>query len=206
MLEPSLEQVLIDVKYHSIAVLRNEGVRRHLRFQKPGTSAMLFDIITWPGCLCYTGDMGTYAFSRVHDMFPFFRSEHNSISPGYWSEKLIAVDKHGGYQVFDAATFESRVTEHFDAWVEDNPRLKHLAPDLWKEIEEHFCFSDTNECVAYAAIDSFKSDVVPSFWFQDFFDGGGTERYTHRYIWACRAIVWGINQFDLTTTKNDRNK
>ena len=28
-----------------------------------------FDIVTWPGYLCYSGDMGCFVFTRLPDMF-----------------------------------------------------------------------------------------------------------------------------------------
>ena len=66
---------LRDVAEHEMIVVRDDGVHRHIRFKKPGTSCMHFDLITWPGYLCYTGDMGTYVFSRLTDMFEFFRTD-----------------------------------------------------------------------------------------------------------------------------------
>ncbi len=64
---------LKDVANHEMQIIRDDGVQRHLRFKKPGTMCYHFDLITWGGHLCYTGDMGTYVFTRVHDMFDFFR-------------------------------------------------------------------------------------------------------------------------------------
>src|ERR1035438_10338294 len=68
------ESFLADVAEHAMAVMQDNGVYRHLRFRKPGSSNMWFDLITWPGSLVISGDMGTWAFSRVEDMFAFFRS------------------------------------------------------------------------------------------------------------------------------------
>lgn len=62
------DRFLRDIQEHELTVIRDDGVYRHLRFQKPGTSVMYFDLITWPGHLCFTGDMGSYLFSRVRDM------------------------------------------------------------------------------------------------------------------------------------------
>lgn len=55
---------LREVSQHSMTVIRDDGVNRHLRFRRPETNCMGFDLITWAGHLCYTGDMGTYVFSR----------------------------------------------------------------------------------------------------------------------------------------------
>ena len=80
------EQFLRDVAEHTMTVIREDGVSRHIRFAKPGTSCMHFDLITWPGYLCYTGDMGTYVFQRLTDMFEFFRTdrEYKSATAPSW--------------------------------------------------------------------------------------------------------------------------
>ncbi|SQC93443.1 Uncharacterised protein [Cedecea neteri] len=87
---------LRDVALHTLQIHRDDGLYRHLRFKRPGTNAYYFDIVTWPGYLTITGDMGTWTFSRVSDMFNFFMDSHFGhrasfvINPGYWSEKFEA--------------------------------------------------------------------------------------------------------------------
>ena len=84
----------------------DNGVHRHIRFKKPGTMCMYFDLITYPGGLLYTGDMGTYVFVRLQDMFEFFRTSNQDgwvkemgltlyTNHSYWSEKLVATDCSG---------------------------------------------------------------------------------------------------------------
>lgn len=68
-----IETFTRDIAKHEIEVIRDDGVDRHLRFRRPGTMSMHFDILTWPGYLCYTGDMGSYVFRRTEDMLEFFR-------------------------------------------------------------------------------------------------------------------------------------
>lgn len=67
---------LADVKDHKISIVRDDGVYRHVRFAKPETVCMHFDLITWPGYLAYVGDMGAFTFTRLRDMFEFFRGDH----------------------------------------------------------------------------------------------------------------------------------
>ncbi|WNP36206.1 hypothetical protein RN333_08395 [Enterobacter kobei] len=81
---------LLDAAHHRLDVIRDDGVYRHLRMKDPGTSCYYYDIITWPGYLTVTGDMGTWTFSRTHDMFRFFGGWTGEINTGYWSEKLEA--------------------------------------------------------------------------------------------------------------------
>ena len=82
---------LIDTAHHRLSVIRDDGVYRHLRMQQPETSCYYYDIITWPGYLTVTGDMGTWTFSRSYDMFRFFGGAfEQGINTYYWSEKLEA--------------------------------------------------------------------------------------------------------------------
>lgn len=57
------EKFAKDVEAHEVQVLMDSGVYRHLRVRRSGTYCMGFDIVTYPGYLCYSGDMGTYVFS-----------------------------------------------------------------------------------------------------------------------------------------------
>ena len=67
-----------DIKDHTLQILRDEGVYRHIQVKSPGSYCYAFEVITWPGWLCYTGDMGSYTFQRLNDMFEFFRRDPRS--------------------------------------------------------------------------------------------------------------------------------
>lgn len=120
------EQFLKDVATHEMHILHEDGVYRHIRFKRPGTGCMHFDLITYPGYLVYSGDIGCYVFSRLDDMFEFFRSERKyktgdglKINLGYWSEKLQATDSNGsspgdGAIEYSECLFRQRVKEAFD--------------------------------------------------------------------------------------------
>ena len=60
-----------DTAEHQMTVLRDDGLYRHLRFRKPGTGIYGFDIVTWPGYLAISGDMGASMFTRLEDMIQF---------------------------------------------------------------------------------------------------------------------------------------
>jgi len=66
------ERFLKDIKKHELKIIRDDGVYRHIRLKNPDSYAYNFDLITWPGYLCVTGDMGDWIFSRIEDMFNFF--------------------------------------------------------------------------------------------------------------------------------------
>lgn len=73
----TVERFLQDVADHKMTVVMDNGVYRHLRFANSDSKLAFnqwFDIVTWPGFLAYSGDMGCFVFSRLKDMFEFFRA------------------------------------------------------------------------------------------------------------------------------------
>ncbi len=86
--EPAEEQFLKDVAGHKMRIHRDDGLYRHLEFRGPQGWHHWFEVVTWPNGLIIRGDMGNWAFSRIEDMFSFFRGQR--INPGYWQEKLLA--------------------------------------------------------------------------------------------------------------------
>ena len=102
------EQFLKDVAAHKMSALELDvGIHRHLRFIQPATNNMWFDIVTWPGSLTIHGDMGTWSFSRLPDMFNFFRG--NRINASSWSEKITSESRFGGpHEKFQQRHFQGR--------------------------------------------------------------------------------------------------
>src|SRR5258708_33733869 len=95
---PNEASFLKDVATHEMIVRRDDGPYRHIRFQRPDTICLYFDVVTWPGFLCFSGDAGCYVFSRLPDMLEFFRYESKPagklfINPDYWGQKVEAVDR-----------------------------------------------------------------------------------------------------------------
>lgn len=194
---------LRDVATHELKIIRDDGLYRHLRFKRPGTSCMYFDLITWPGHLCYTGDMGTYVFQRIEDMLEFFRRETKDdelpINPGYWSEKVIAVDggRHPGCVFeYDHEKYLSVVNEYLADWLEGlseehQEELKEAVQDevlrFADDHDEHGNFSRAYEFYAEVGGQEYQ--------FTDIFERS-MRRLTDRYLWCCRALVWGIGLYD----------
>ena len=178
-----------DIAQHKMEVIRDDGVSRHLRFRQPRSCCMYFDLITWRGHLCYTGDMGTYVFSRLSDMFKFFRG--NSINPGYWAEKVLASDKSDGIEKFSAEIFRATIKKDFDERTEDwDPAPKDK---LWEEIEDQiFGELENGEPFARAALDSFDFN---GFRFYDSWEWSFSE-WSFHYVWCCQALIWGIALYD----------
>jgi len=163
-----------DIAKHRMTVIRDDGLYRHLRFAQPGTRNMSFDILTWPGYLCFCGDMGDYLFMRLEDMLEFFR--HDKINPSYWAEKVQAEDKDSGVKEYSQ--------DKARAWVKD--ALEEL--DEESEIHGEACTInyDEGEDRLYQQLDSMSFDMTEVNW----------RDYTYRYIWCCLALVWAVKQYD----------
>jgi len=193
------ERFAADVRDHVMTVVRANGVDRHLRFNRPGTYCFGFEIITWPGSLCISGDCGTYVFSRMQDMFEFFRSaDHRPgyINPGYWSEKVDAQDKTGGITEFCQETFRQVVVEHFRDYWRDSVQFAGRAA-AFRDLRENVLDAE-NEHDAYKALRDWDGHEFGEYYEMRF------RKHTGRFIWNCRAIVWAIEQWDAAQATQEK--
>lgn len=224
--QPSEELFLKDVAQHEMTVLLDQGVYRHLRFKRPESGIAWFDIITWPGRLTYTGDMGTFVFARLEDMFQFFRTDARAdklgINPGYWGEKLQAVDRDGqksSHMRFSADRVREQIEEQIKEWLEDMPEPfeadeEEFAP-LRKAFEEALReaieddvdgYLEDNEYEAHKALRDFsfeyqhKAKTKPTkYEFSETWEWN-TDDYTYRFMWCCYALAWAIKTYDASKT------
>ncbi len=193
------EQFLKDVAEHQVTILRDDGLYRHVRFRKPGTICQWFDLITWPGYLCYCGDMGEYVFTRLPDMFEFFRrpDSRRGVDLRYWAEKCRAVDQVDGIKKYDADHAAARIRE----WIEDvrdGEPEGHDYHALMEAVEEEVLrYVGDGEHELRRTVEAFEHE---GFRFHDFWEVDLTE-YTIRFVWCCYALVWGIAQYDAAKQK-----
>lgn len=203
----TLERFLADVKDHTMTVVHENDVHRHLRFQKPGTMCMHFDIITWPGYLCYTGDMGTYVFTRLRDMLTFFGKPENCAEPfryidrRYWAEKVEAQDRHDGLKEFSESKFERAVMEHLVGWIRSHREntTKDERCELWGEVVREVIRADGDQNgmrkqIAAHEFHHHVNDKVGAFYFQDFWEHN-VEEWSPRFEWCCYALRWACIQY-----------
>ncbi len=185
-----------DIASHQIHVRHDEGVYRHVVFSRPESSCYLFSLTTTPGRLTYGGDMGTFVFERLTDMFEFFRRDHCERGPNfdYWHEKLVAVDRNGGA---DERSID-RFRENLNSYLEDTDLSKAQRREVKQFIDEA-CeeFEDRGPHAAYMSVHDFSlSDSGNRHqFFTDFFEYSDTV-YSIHYEWACYAIQWGIARYD----------
>ncbi|WP_314439428.1 hypothetical protein [Massilia timonae] len=218
------ERFLRDIAGHQMMVVRDDGIYRHVRFKKPDTICLHFDLITWPGYLCYTGDMGTYVFTRLRDMFDFFRRSKSkdlfAVDHHYWAEKVEAGGRAGrgnGVTQFSKAKFDAAVRQRVEDFVEgeageatdlgETELFTCALGDLRAAVERDVIGADDNDIRCFDAANEFVFGAEDSeswgayfgaettFEFTDFWEVNHDE-FTHRFQWCCYALAWGIRQYD----------
>jgi len=191
--EEVLPQFLKNTAEHELTVLHDEGLYRHVRMAEPGTMVFHYDIITYPGYLTVVGDMGSFTFSRVEDMFKFFRCEEDGklhINPGYWAEKLVAVDRNSGYEEYSSELFLETVERDIrDRWDLEGDELEEAVAHVSEEAAPH-CENE------YQAREfGFEYESPNGRRFRDFWEYN-LRVYTYHYIWLLYGIVHAIQMYD----------
>lgn len=194
---------------HQMTVLHDEGLYRHLRFKpSEGPSFYWFDLVTWPGNLVFRGDGETYAFSRVKDMFAFFRDGSGyGINPLYWSEKLTS--DRDGVMKYQDGLFLRKLQREVDDLVEQEYVKPEHADRFRAEVSDRIVEGGYYYSIEAAerTVSEFEFYYDPKHEF-DYrhpadvrFENAyewieGTKDYDWWFLWACHAIVWGIAQYD----------
>ncbi|MER7788602.1 hypothetical protein [Streptomyces sp. NPDC097640] len=186
------ERFARDIAGHQMTVLHDEGLYRHLRFMAPRSSEFWFELVTWPGSLTIRGDYGgPHTFSRLDDMFQFFRADRRwGINPHYWAEKLGRDGGRRSVKEYSESLLRQRVVEQFveDArWNGGVPAGSGKALRTWVLDED---LSDEHRARNVLEDFAHQGYEFEDVWEWDFHD------YRPDFLWACHAIVWGIAQYD----------
>lgn len=217
---------LNDVAKHQMLIKLDHGVYRHVVFRNPENSCMWFELVTYPGRLVYSGDMGCFVFNRLHDMFTFFRGRVNPSKPdalyineGYWHEKLEAVDRHDGSEQYAFDLFkeacESQIAQFLND-EEDSINLYNVLnldgepfEDQLREAVQAEVYDYAEECQgdAYRVANDFTFSV--RYETEETRPLGQTiefsfsdiwecnsDEYSLRFLWCCYALNWGIRVYD----------
>lgn len=188
-----------EFKNHELTIIRDDGVYRHLRCCRPDTWSYGFEIVTWPGHLAISGDIGCYVFSRVTDMFEFFGA--GRINPGYWAEKALAVDRHGSPRQVTLESFEQRVR----SWIASEAQSGLAPSDVvsfrcaverdvinpmhdWGGGDLHEARRNLRDFVWVSPTTGERRDASDS-WEWDFAD------YDTTFLRCCHAIVLAISKY-----------
>lgn len=183
------ERIGNDLKDHVVTLLHSHGLYRHWRCQnKSGTFNQRFDIVTWPGFLAYTGDMGEYLFCRTADMVAFMRGSCMSYS--YAAEKCVAHD--GRLQEWREELFLQALKDRQEECEDDSytvvrrggkvkEKVSAKISEIIQDYENYSLQSDAEK----AMYESGLSDELPS-----------CKDYTVHFLWALHAIHWFIGKLD----------
>lgn len=107
-----------ETRDHTMTVLHRDGVSRHLRFARPGMRRWSWDILTWPGHLAVSGEVG-HGWQFAHgdrDVLPLFVpfALRGRINPYYWSER-VPPHRRPHARRFSPAKFQRSVREQIAA-------------------------------------------------------------------------------------------
>lgn len=180
------ERIGNDLAEHVITAIKEDGMHRHYRCQKPGTWVMGFDIVTWPGSLCYTGDMGDYLFQRTEDMIAFMR--RSAMSYDYAAEKCVA--HHGRLMEWSEEIFRDVLAERAKDFDDDGGKVTLMRrgskcqEDVAEIIEEILSEYSNYE----SEHDGMKAMYESGLW--DGCDMPDCKTWTFHYLWALHAIKW----------------
>lgn len=189
MSEFTLERFKRDTADHKLTVKMDNGVYRHLVVSSPKLGGvMAYQIVTSPFMLFYYGDMGTYVFSRLEDMFQFFRREDGGINEGYWYEKMEAEDRHSPCKCVS----EKKLKEALKQYAEDHDFPEEITKELmeWSNSVEMSGSVDTICSAVETMASDFCNHTIEGFWEYDIQD------YSFHYLWCLHAIVKAINMYD----------
>ena len=179
-----------DVEAHIMYTYNDDGTYRHLRFKKPGTMMYHFDLVTWPGFLAITGDMGTYVFSRIEDMFDFFRSGKD-VNVSYWIEKCQSYDRHCHQLDWDSDAFEQWIDNVVQEAMADPYRIAKRDLRDFDSAIRTLRSSRREKEEALEALTQFYYNG----WISDYPEDDFTQPGYH-LLWCLHAIRWGIEKYD----------
>lgn len=119
---------------HTMTVLHEDGLYRHLRFAAPGRGSFgAFELITWPRNLVVkTGWTFHFDIDATPDMFDLFRRTAFSgeINPSYWSEKVRA--GRDEVEGFNPDLLKGEIASTLAQWMRDDldTRVTRQAKEL----------------------------------------------------------------------------
>ncbi|GGJ56127.1 hypothetical protein [Glutamicibacter ardleyensis] len=191
---------------HVMTVLHDEGLYRHLRFKNPKNGFYWFDLITWPGNLTITGDMGTYTFARTEDMFTFFTGQINT---GYWAEKLRAGASGGRSEVknYDVDLCKRWIFQDF--WEYSRDMDTDVTLEWWNQLKIYILgeYSIADLSSTESAIDTLRDLDMPKRARRHYSDvyehADGWEQYDWHFELCLASIVAGIRTYNASKATSD---
>lgn len=162
-------------------------MHRHLSCSNGGSWHQRFDVVSYPGHLVFSGDMGSFIFRRETDMFAWFHSATIEwLSADYVGQKVQA----GQGKEFSPGVFREVVNTIRDDWAEcgyDDQYPEEFAEAFDEDGYAHITFKEeTHEFLRGLSVGPHEKTE----WYEYDLDG-----YTFQFIWALRAMRWAISTY-----------
>lgn len=167
---------------HELKVLYSDGLYRHWRCQKQGTSNYYFDVITVPGWIFIKGDIGFLSVARVDDMIPWCRGSIESID--YFAEK---VPKEIRTEEYDHELAAEWIRDE----IADAPNCYDESSEIEKRIAELQELSDPERFNEH----EFKQELYDSRLI-DGCDFPSFDNYTSSFLWCREALKCFLRLLD----------
>lgn len=185
------ETFLKTVQNHTMTIINDDGVNRHLRFKEDGTNNRWFDIVTWKGHLCITGDMGCAVYTRLNDMFEFFDTgEDIGINVNYWTEKEVATSVFGKNYEFDSSVLPELLKEWRERWIEENDPTEEQIEDVEYELKDTDFGSMCEVSEFLHNPPEVLEHIIDQDWWENKF-----ETVTGHHIWRLFAITYAVREY-----------
>ncbi|RXS78870.1 hypothetical protein EST92_19755 [Streptomyces sp. TM32] len=176
-----------DTAQHQMTVLHDDGLYRHLRFERPNRQ-YAFELITWPyNLVVKSGWTFHFDIDATPDMFDLFRNTAfpGEINPGYWSEKVRA--GRDEIEAFDPELFERQVKRYVVHSIREGEAPRGIGAEVTREIFE---WGDiAHEAGARAELEAFSYEG----WTFDDTSEWDFRDYTPGFLHSCHAIRAGID-------------
>jgi hypothetical protein len=172
---------------HAVTVEHEHGLYRHYRCGKPDSSVYAFHVVTFPGRVIVSGDVGDMAWSRCPDMLEWAAGAIQSI--GYFADKTwgsLRV-KEWSPEVATAAVEEEYADRLHDL---DDEQDAHKFLAKCRDVRADLLLAIEN---GYHA---FTEAYYGSAWYGG--DFPGVEDYTAEFLWCREALEWFLAWYRAT--------
>ncbi|MEV4441320.1 hypothetical protein AB0K09_20310 [Streptomyces sp. NPDC049577] len=190
------ERFASDVEGATMTVVKDDGVHRHLSFRFPKASWEWCEVVTWPGMLVLRGGLGCWSFTRVEDMFGFFRPtpHRERIDPVYWAGKLVpgSGSEAKEYNAKRAASYIRNTV--VDAIVEYPSLSEDVENDLFPAWGGPDLSTEAGLRAALGRFEGAYQDIHKGFRFP--VEDWDLHRYSDWFLLSCLVLPWAVEQYD----------
>jgi hypothetical protein len=186
VIERAAKMFAVNTVGHELKILHDDGLYRHIRMGLPDSSLYRYELVTWPGHLAVGGDIDGYVFSRVEDMFSFFRGQQ--INPQYWAEKVQ--DGRERTRQYSEAMFKATVMDELKRM--PVPNMTDEQREARSELLERIADGDAHhpEGARELLTDAERGGLFSDTW------EWRLEDWDYHFVYCLHAIVAGIKAYD----------